>query len=912
MTEIVSFGEWVQTRRNHLRLTRAGLARQVGCATVTLKKIERDERRPSIEIAQLLADHLQIPTAEQGAFIRRARGEFVAQMASPDQLPMQPVSLIVRKIYSPPPHSGQDSFVGRQAEVSEIQRLLQTEASCRFLTLIGSGGIGKTQLALEAARILAPSFADGVCFVPLAPLADASFLLSAIIDGLELQFAGGVDRRQHLLMVLQDKNLLLLLDNFEHLLVGNDEETGRFITLLSDIVQAAPQLKLLVTSRERLNLPEEWGIEIGGMPFPETPDLPDDGENVLASYTAITLFTQRAKKAKAGFKITADTLPDIIRICQLVEGMPLGLELAAAWVRLLSCQEIALEIERNLDFLITTQRNRATRHQSLRAMFDYSWSLLSSAEQRLLSQLSVFRGGFGRHAAEQICEASLLDLLSLIDKSLLQRGADGRFDIHELLRQFAAEKLGQQPDLLKAVEGKYGRYYLTWLHEIEPDLLEGKQAQLFPQIHTEIDNIQRAWQLATKEHAFQELSVAICSLNFYYIVGHLQDGEKQLGSTLESLRKVDTASTSIWYKIAYASVLNVHAFLISRLGDSQTGQRHLQTARALLSELQRQAKTTEAQTELLNRQLVFNHITLGHISALNANYAEAYRVIEGGFHLLSQIEHPFWAGLIYGQKGFIAEYAGHTAEAEVLLQQGMSFLEVAGENGYSKSQLLTSQGRVALFKGEYRKSKPLLTEAADIRQQIKEWSGLAYTLAALGDLAEAQGDLDAALQQQQQGLQVAQQVGDPYATIYLMAASGRVYVAREEWEAATELSTQAISICHRIGEKVVLVLATNNLGHIALKTGAADLAYTHFQTALRLTMPLSIDFMAAEALLGLAEIESQKGNKEQAIALLTSIAHYGRFAHYPRSKAHVGLSRLGSLEGTAPFATLAEMAEPYL
>ena len=253
------------------------------------------------------------------------------------------------------------------------------------MTLVGPGGIGKTRLAIEAARQHVALFPDGVYFVPLAPVESPHLLASVIAEALSVSLSGSENASTQLVRALRDKRLLLVLDNFEHLLEG----TG----LLTDLLDA-PNIKLVVTSRERLNLQEEWVEEVAGLAYPRgrltgTPE----------AYAAVELFVQRAQQVQAGFSL-ADNTQAVVDICQRVEGMPLGLELAATWLRVMPCQEIAPQIERSLDFLTTAVRNVPERHRSVRAVLDHSWNLLSETERQVLARLSIFRGGFDLEAAD--------------------------------------------------------------------------------------------------------------------------------------------------------------------------------------------------------------------------------------------------------------------------------------------------------------------------------------------------------------------------------------------------------------------------------------------------------------------------------------------------------------------------------
>ena len=385
-------------------------------------------------------------------------------------------------------------FVGRERELAEIQQLLLADPDARLLTIVGPGGSGKTRLAiqvgLQASDERKDGFADGVWYVQLAPLTQPSSIVPAIEKALHLSIymeAGNPHRR--LLDYLSQRRTLLILDNFEHL--NSPESVG----LLTEILSVAPQVKILVTSRSRLNVRDEYLFPLAGM------TLPLAGQSMagliahtsLAAFSAVELFQLSARRVQPDFQITETNFPAVVQICRQVQGMPLAIELAAAWLELLSVDEVSEEVERSLDFLGSEWHDLPERQRSLRAVFNASWKLLAGQERLVVKALSVFRASFTRQAAQGISGASTKILLELISKSWLQRQADGRYQMHELLRQFAFEKLEAEPVPLQHVEQQYCAYYAEYLQTLWKEMKGPQQTKAFQEVSTEFENIQTAW-----------------------------------------------------------------------------------------------------------------------------------------------------------------------------------------------------------------------------------------------------------------------------------------------------------------------------------------------------------------------------------------------------------------------------------
>ena len=523
MPDSDSLGYWIRRRRKALDLTQAELADQIPCSLATIKKIETDARRPSPQMAERLAICLSLPAREQALFLAVAQGKRPVSFLALSETP---------EVAQPPldklPHVG-TPFFGREAELAAIAALLASP-DVRLLTILGPGGMGKTRLALAAAdgeRDMQPrQFIDGVAFVDLASVHenDAVLLAIAATLGLDLAERRGDNRSslQKLLDFLAPRRLLLILDNFEQLVSAGSAR------LLADMLAAAPGLKLLVTSRLRLSLREEHLYPLSGI---EVAPLKPDNQPSAAS----RLFVTSARRLRPDFGLLSEDEPILDRICRQVEGMPLALELAAAWVDSLSLAGIADELGAGVDLLASDLVDLPARHRSIEAVLDGTWRLLKPDEQRAFMQLCVFRGGFSRAAAAEVASARLPTLARLISMSLLTFDPAGeRYRVHEVLRQHGHEKLAQEGTRV-ATERRHFDYFLRMAQTATDHLFGPEQIAWLDRLDAEGDNVRvaLAWSFAQPELAGGAADLVIALSWFWRIRSHVMEGRQWLDRSLQ-------------------------------------------------------------------------------------------------------------------------------------------------------------------------------------------------------------------------------------------------------------------------------------------------------------------------------------------------------------------------------------------
>ncbi len=720
----LTFGEWLKRRRKTLDMTQEELARRAGCSVFALRKIESGERKPSKQLAGLLAKALEIPSEDLQTFVRVARGELITERL---QQPLREPIVSLTDSKPVPPSSRiplpSTSLVGRDAELAAMDNLFR-DPQCRLLTLTGMGGIGKTRLAIEFAARQLSTFPGGAFYVPLASVNSAEAIVPAIADVLEFGFSGPADPKEQLISYVAScirQAALMILDNLEHLLVRPTTKGGGSgaAELVSEMLQHLPNVKILGTSRERLNLLGEWTYELHGLPVP-----PLGFPGKLEDHGAATLFIQRARQAKASFEVTEDQLPHLAHICHLLEGVPLAIELAAAWADMLSCQEIAQEIQSNTDFLMTSMRDIPERHRSMRASFDHSWKLLSDEERRALCRLSVFQGGFERSAADHIAGASLPLLASLGAKSLVRRAESGRYDLHEVIRQYASSHLSDDPHNSETYE-RHCEYYLSFAREREKSLKSASQQEAVRQLTDEINNIRAAWLWAIDHEKCGELEQAARSIGWYFeVAGLYREGIEQLELLAQALKAQSPHSK--WRRLLGLTLIQ-QALLYFRTGEFVHAQTLYEESIIILRPI--------GDKTLLADSLIY----LGTLQHLSGDYERAKSLLDEGLSLARAANEKWFEAYAIDNLGYIASLAGRYAEGYEQMLAGIDIWRALGDP-HSIALGLNFIVPTLNKLGRYEEAKAFMHESIALCEQAKNrWGlGTAYRYLGLATLAEGQ------------------------------------------------------------------------------------------------------------------------------------------------------------------------------
>lgn len=658
-------------------------------------------------------------------------------------------------------------FIGRTRELNKLGVLLK-RPDTKLISIIGPGGIGKTRLAQTLEEQYQADFGGQVYFVPLLNLTEVRQIPSAIANSIGFSYFDDSNSVESLFNYLKDKKLLLVLDNFEHLLDGAD--------LVNALATLCPQIKLVITSREKLNLRSEISFLMEGLRFEDAQTL----ESALMA-EAIQLFLVTAQRTNPDFQLTTENLVDVVRLCRLVDGMPLGIELAAAWVDVLVPADIAGEIERSVQFLDVNLRDMPVRHRNMLAVFESSWKLLTLEQREYLENMAVFRGGFTRLAVQAVTGADVPLLQILMNKSFLKRMDNGRYELHGLLRQYAEEQL-VNAGRIATLRQKHADYFLSWLHQIESNLKGDDQLKTLREISADFENIREAWAFALGNGDHVSIANAVESV-FLYCLMHsrymdaeqfFQNAERVLTNPLAIRINLRRRWLRRWREGGFGSQENVLVYLESSLNllEEHTLPQDAAICRLMLGDALRDDNTDFALSER------YLHEALVYFQAQDDDFYAAWAL------------------------HFLARLAGQTGGITRAIDLQRQSLELRQQRG-DRTGIIYSQYNLSidlLLMGEFEQSVQIARAMVENSQMMGERSGqlMANTTLCLNLLF--QGDLGGAWRMSEENLKAASEINHLFGRTFVLITQGicaglegDILDAQSKLHLADELASQDVA-----------------------------------------------------------------------------------------------------------------------
>ena len=779
-------------------------------------------------------------------------------------------------------------FVGRAAELGDLYRLLQ-ESSTRLIIVQGPGGMGKTRLILELgmtvvegripgtqARRREPAFSDGVYMVSLQALTHADAIPNAIAEALGFQIYPGTPAHTQLLDYLRDKAVLLLVDNCEQVVEG--------LSILTDILHAAPDAKIISTSRAKLGLQGETLFSIEGLDFPSTTSVDD-----ALRYGGVQLFIQSARRIQPRFELRPEDVPAVARICALVGGMPLGIELAAGWAELLSPQEIADEVSRSLDFLESNTGVGPSRQRSVRAVFESSWALLTSDERAVFTCIAAFRGSFTRAAGQAVTGAGLRPLMGLVNKSFLQRDPDsGRYVAHELMRQFAEERLRDSGDA-ERVYAAHSAFYLKTVGDSLPAIQGRGQPEAFTAIDWDFENIRSAFMRAAQHGDIQLLLHAAHPLGIYFDLRAMYpEGLALFSAAADVLRSVTASSDR---DDALAILLCWAGFYASYFRQKSVAEPLLGESLALV----RPDSPPEVRAQTSTASGYFN-LLLGDIPTAREHFRQASSLFMklGRFwdaaHIQMNCGSSFWYRCDAAQLDY--------DKARRLTLDALKLAQQIGE-GHLEAYCYLSLGRIDGLQQEYEAAAQNMHKAIPLFREARNFFAYGNALLALSVNGIVRGRLDDARPLIRENVAIQRDRGSGFGVAQSLLVECRLELCAGNWDAAAVLGEQALEMAERIGNPEFTHTARVTLARANIAVMDFDAAHSLLQRAFKAAseldrhadMSVALNFMCLVRL-GFGEIDAARSDAQNALSLADSVG-----SHSYAAVARIGLGRIAAATG---------------
>lgn len=853
-----NFGTWVRQTRQALGITQESFAYRIGCSYETVRKIEAGTRRPSQQVAELIGRTLGVPDSELISFVANARSKVSGPAPLRDPSPAATSSASRQVSTLPIPLT---SFVGRGVEIKELRDLF-LKGGARLVTLLGPPGIGKTRLSIELAHTLRPDFEYGPFFVPLSAISTSDLFIPTVAGalGIEEKSASGTpgNPREVLFDRLRERRTLLVLDNMEHVLHASAS--------VAELLSACPGLQLLVTSREPLHLYGEQQYPVRPLaqaPIEEAPERDDSAEggrrNVgsnghshslppqktvsqapasFEQYDAVQLFVQRAQAVERRFELTQENAYDVARICLELDGLPLAIELAAAQSKVLAPRAILARLTNRLKLLTRGSKDLPSRHQTLYAAIDWSYSLLSDEERKLLRRQSAFAGGRSLEALEAVCvlpgedDPDVLALVSsLVDKSLLRMDMDeegeARFFMLWTIREFGLEQLEASGEA-EIIRERHVAYFTTLAENAIPSLTSPRRDSWLNLLDAELSNIRIAisWALAgTEAGAAAALRIAGALHWFWYFRGHISEGRAWLARALSApgaessgQQAEPNGADSDDRRAARARALHAAGKMALVQGDIATAMLQLEESVVLWRAVGDR------------RGLAYALTDLGGIMAFRRRKADSGgpECIEEALSLLRELGDKWGQAFALDMMGdAVGLTGGSDDELEYYKRQSLVLYRNL-DDSWGVASLLTELGYITLSQGNHNEAHQLLTDALDMARRAGDRRYIAFAVMSLA--------------------QTTWEMGDPIQ--------------------ARLLFSESLDLYKDLGDRLGEATALRNLGHLAHREGAKQQASSYYRRSLQIAIDLESEQNLALSLVAVAGLIGALGRPDRAAQLL--------------------------------------------
>ncbi|HUV26818.1 MAG TPA: BTAD domain-containing putative transcriptional regulator [Anaerolineales bacterium] len=777
-------------------------------------------------------------------------------------------------------------FFGRETEIRKISGLLHNP-DCWLLALIGMGGIGKTRLANQVGQEINATFPDGVYFVTLEGLKSISALVHKIAETLGLSFhpqkgSPGIQLNSF----LRDKTLLIIFDNFETLISE--------AAILHQLHAEATNLKFLATSRERLKISGEWVFEIQGLDYPEL----DPGKfDEILGFPAVELFIHVTRQTLNNFQIDVGNYREIVAIVQLLEGMPLGLEMAASWMNLLSPKEILAEIRTNLDFLKTEMQDTPTRQQSMRAVLDYSWKRLNCNDQSAISRLSVFQGGFNRESAGRVARVSLVDLKRLMDRSFLRKKGSGGFYLHGLMRQYALEKLRQSPENYVATRDRHAAYYIAALSLWGERLKGPEQVDLLPVMRREIDNLQATWVWVAQEEQIEQIQRGLEGLCYFYL--RTLRNQEGLEACQLGLAALEEAETECGPEVQ-ANLLAWKSIFCLNLDDHETAGESIDSGLKMMGEvygkrndlaplwarllmtkaiIENYLGNREKAIEYYDRAFTiywqlqdfssFSYLMLHALDIGGVTSEKSYQFLSDAIHFKRKSGDFFnTAYLLYMYCMVVAYHFGQPFQATVLMQESCEIFERLGDP-LSKEMSLVAVDPILNINGRYDELLGVRKKKIDYAQERGDHQTTGIYLAEVAETLCHLGNYPAAEEHFREAL-IHIKDGTSYQYAFRLCGLGEVLLVQGKISESQDIFQESISGI-KIGEKWGQGKAYAGLSMATFKIGNREKAWELIGQALRHHHEGQTHYFSHFSLGAYAYLLSQEGDIQTALEIYSML-----------------------------------------